>query len=593
MHTRPQVLRGAAVFDGLGNPSRALDVLVQDGVVAALLPPGAELGAEIEALDVRGCWVMPGFIDLHTHYDAEIELWPALGESVRHGVTTIFLGSCGLSMALGEPDALADMFCRVEGIPRAVVAPMLAARKDWDGPAAYFEHLQRLPLGPNVASFLGHSALRAAAMGLARSLDADERPSAAELARMRALLEEALDVGYLGLSINTLPWDKMGGEQFRSRPTPSVFASWSEYRALAAVLRARGRVLQGVPNISTKLNVLLFAAISAGLGRRALKTTLITMMDPLASRGIHRAVGLLTRLTNSVLGGDLRFQALPNPFDMWVDGIEVPVFEEFSAGTEALHLERPDERAALLHDPAYRRRFRRQWADRLRGRAYHRDLARTRVLACPEPGLVGKSFAEIAAERRLDPVDTLLDLVAAHGNALRWQTLIANDRPAELEWIVRHPDILIGFSDAGAHLRNMAFYNYPLRLLRMVRDAAASGRPFMSIERAVHRLTGEIAGWFGLDAGTLAVGVRADITVVDPAALDDRLDVMHEATVATPDPEASLGDDLAALTRLVRRNDLAVRRVLIAGRTAWSDGALAPALGHERGFGELLRAGTT
>ena len=113
-----QVLRGAAVFDGLGNPSRALDVLVQDGVVAALLPPGAELGAEIEAIDVRGCWVMPGFIDLHTHYDAEIELWPALGESVRHGVTTIFLGSCGLSMAIGEPDALADMLCATESPPR-------------------------------------------------------------------------------------------------------------------------------------------------------------------------------------------------------------------------------------------------------------------------------------------------------------------------------------------------------------------------------------------------------------------------------------------------------------------------------------------
>lgn len=585
MMPRPQLLRGAEVFDGRGHPARALDVLVADGVVAALLPPGAAVGDEVEQVDVRGCWVTPGFIDLHTHYDAELELWPALGESVRHGVTTVFLGSCGLSLAVGRAEDLADMFCRVEGVPRSVVLPMLRARKTWAGPAAYFEHLAGLPLGPNVAALLGHSAIRAATMGLGRSLDPDVRASAAELAGMRALLTEALDVGYLGLSVNTLPWDKMDGEAFRSRPTPSVFASWSEYRHLAALLRARGRVLQGVPNVSTKLNVLLFALLSAGLTRRALKTTLIAWMDPPAARGIHRVIGALARLTNRVLGGDLRFQALPNPFDMWVEGLEVPVFEEFAAGTEALHHEDPARRAALLRDPAYRRRFRRQWADRLRGRAYHRDLARTCVLAGPEPALLGKSFAEIAAERGADVVDTLLDLVAAHGRALRWQTIVANDRPAELEWIVRHPDALIGFSDAGAHLRNMAYYNFPLRLLRLVREAWRRGAPIMTTERAVHRLTGEIAEWFGLAAGTLEVGARADIAVVAPEALDEQLEQMHDLPLAPPGAPGFDG-----LRRLVRRNDRALRRVLIAGRTAWADGALDPALGQQRGFGQLLRA---
>ena len=586
------MLRGGVVFDGLGGPGQVQDLLVADGVVAARLSPGAAVGDEVAQVDVAGGWVMPGFIDLHTHYDAEIELGPALGESVRHGVTTVFLGSCGLSMAIGRSEDLADMFCRVEGIPRDVVAPMLAAIKDWDGPGAYFEHLARLPLGPNVAALLGHSAIRAATMGLGRSLDAGVRASREELAGMRGLLAEALDAGYLGLSINTLPWDKMDGEAFRSRPTPSVFASWSEYRHLAALLRERGRVLQGVPNISTKLNVLLFAALSAGLGRAALKTTLIAMMDPPAARGIHRVVGLVTRATNRLLGGDLRFQALPNPFDMWVDGIEVPVFEEFAAGTEALHLERPEARAALLRDPAYRRRFRRQWGDRLRGRAYHRDLARTCVLACPEPALVGKSFAAIGAERGRDAIDTLLDLVALHGAALRWQTIVANDRPAELEWIVRHPDAMIGFSDAGAHLRNMAYYNFPLRLLRMVREAERRGRPIMTMGRAVQRVTGEIAEWFGLDVGTLAVGRRADIAVVDPAALDERLEQIHERPVTTPEPDAPPWARFGGMRRLVRRNDAALRRVLIGGRTAWSDGALALELGRQRGFGAVLRVGS-
>jgi N-acyl-D-aspartate/D-glutamate deacylase len=590
MTPRPQVLRGGEVFDGLGGPPRAADVLVADGEVAAMLAPGAAVGEDVEAVDCAGCWVTPGFIDLHTHYDAEVELWPALGESLRHGVTTVFLGSCGLSMAVGEPEALADMFCRVEGIPRAAVAPLLAERKDWSGPAGYFEHLERLPLGPNVAALLGHSAIRAAAMGLARSVDAQARASTAELARMRMLLGEALDAGYLGMSLNTLPWDKMDGERFRSRPTPSVFATWAEYRALAEVLRARGRVLQGVPNVSTKLNVLLFALLSAGRLRRALKTTLITMMDPLAARGIHRVVGALTRLTNLALGGDLRFQALPNPFDLWVDGIEVPVFEEFPAGTEALHLERAEARAELLRDPEYRARFRRQWQGRLRGRAYHRDFARTRVLACPEPGTVGRSFAEVAADRGQDAIACFLDLVATHGSALRWQTIVANDRPDRLGWIVDHPDVLIGFSDAGAHLRNMAYYNFPLRLLRLVREAERAGRPVMSTSRAVHRLTGEIAQWFGIDAGTLTVGARADVAVVDPAQLGPALDEMCERPVAEASPAASGGGRFGELRRLVRRNDAAVRRVLVAGRTAWRAGALDPDLGRVRGFGRLLRA---
>lgn len=591
---RPQVIRGGTVFDGLGAPGRALDVVIADGVIAALLPPNAEAPAGAEQVDARGCWITPGFIDIHTHYDAELELLPGLGESVRHGVTTVFLGSCGLSLAIGAPGELADMFCRVEGIPRSVVAPLLQAGKDWDGPASYLEHLQRLPLGPHVAALLGHSAIRAATMGLGRSLDAAVRPDKAELAGMQSLLREALDVGYLGLSINTLPWDKMGGEAFRSRPTPTVFASWSEYRGLARLLRERGRVLQGVPNLSTKLNVVLFAALSAGLLRPALKTALIALMDPIAARGIHRLTGAILRLTNRVLGGDMRFQALPNPFDLWVDGLEVPVFEEFGAGTEALHLERPEERAALLRDAGYRRRFRKQWGDRLRGRAYHRDFARAHVVACPDATLVGKSFATIAAERGRDAVDTFLDLAAEHGDALRWYTVVANDRPEELEWIVGHPDVLLGFSDAGAHLRNMAYYNFPLRLLRMVREGERRGRPVMSVERAVQRLTSELAQWFGIDAGTLVVGARADVVVVDLAGLDERLAAIHEEPVApAAGPDAPPWADFGGLRRLVRRNDAAVREVWISGRRAWTSGALVPELGQVRGFGGVLRAGSS
>jgi N-acyl-D-aspartate/D-glutamate deacylase len=580
MGTPTLAIRGGLVFDGLGSEPQRADVLVDAGVVAEIAPPGTPFPAHAQPIDATDAWVTPGFIDMHTHYDAEVELAPALGESVRHGVTTVMLGSCGLSLAVGEPSDLADMFCRVEGIPRSTVLPLLERIKDWHTPAQYLEHLAALPLGPHVCNLLGHSTIRAHAMGLGRSLDADVRPSADELRHMERLVEEALDAGYLGLSINTLPWDKMDGQEFRSRPTPSVFGTWGEYRRLSAIVRRRDRVLQGVPNLRTKLNIFLFLLHSTGLLRRPLKTTLLAMIDAKASRGAFRLANALTRLCNAALRANVRFQALPCPFDLYTDGMEVPVLEEIAAGTEALHLPNDEARAELLNDPAYRRRFKRQWSSWLLGRAYHRDLYETRIVSAPDASLVGRSFGEVADLRGIDPVDAYLDLVAEHGHALRWYTVVGNDRPRWLEWIITRPDVLIGFSDAGAHLRNMAYYNFPLRMLARVRNAELRGRPLMTTARAIERLTSEIAAWMGIPAGTLRKGDRADVAVVDPAGLDDAVEAAHEA------PMPGFPD----LQRMVRRNDAAVRAVLVSGRVAYTPGRFAAELGHARGYGTLLRA---
>ena len=127
----------------------------------------------------------------------------------------------------------------------------------------------------------------------------------------------------------------------------------------------------------------------------------------------------------------------------------------------------------------------------------------------------------------LHPVDAFLDLVLEHGEKLRWRTTISNHRPELLKKLARSPHVQMGFSDAGAHLRNMAFYNSGLRLLRHVHDAQKQGTPFLSIERAVHRLTGELAAWYGIDAGTLREGDRADIVVINPDKLDDFEDLLR------------------------------------------------------------------
>lgn len=570
------LVHGGVVFDGSRGPGRTADVLVESGVVRAI---GADLPcpAGAERIDATGAWVTPGFIDMHTHYDAEVELAPGLTESLRHGVTTVLLGSCGLSMAMGRPVDLADMFCRVEGIPRSTVLPLLERIVTWADPAGYLDHLEGLALGPNVTCLLGHSTIRVAAMGIDRALSDGVQPTAAESQAMQALLEGALDAGYLGLSINTLPWDKMDGDAHRSRPTPSVFGTWAEYRRLMRPLRDRGRVLQGVPNLATKANFLLFALASAGRGRRALKTSILALMDPKVDRWACTLAGFLARLTNRLLGGDLRFQALPNPFDLWTDGLENPVIEEFGAGTAALHETDPQRRAAMLRDPAFRARFARDWAGGLLGQAYHRDLDEPRILGCPDPSVVGLSFAQVAEERGIRPIDAFMDLQAEHGDALRWYSVAANDRPEVLARILTHPDILIGFSDAGAHLRNMAYYNFPLRMLKRVRDGAVPG---MEPAWAVHRLTGEIADWLGIEAGHLREGAPADLVVIDPEGLDGSVEEAHEA----PMP------GFPRLQRVVRRNDRAVRQVLVRGRPAWSAGAPAADLGTHHG--RVLRART-
>ena len=575
------VIRNGLVFDGTGAPPKRRDVGVRGTQVAAISEAPLPPSPTTRVVDAGGRWVTPGFIDLHTHYDAEVELAPSLSESVRHGVTSVMVGSCSLSLGLGTPEDLADMFCRVEGIPYDVVRDLLERQKTWDGLPAYLDHLGQLPLGPHLSSLAGHSAIRAHVMGLARSLERSAVPTSEELARMERILEEALDAGYFGVSIQTLPWDKMGGGRpFRSRPLPSAFARWSEYRRLTKIARRRDRIFQGVPNITTKVNVVGFLWESAGILRKPLKTTIISMMDVRANRGIYKLSQVLGRLANRVLRGNFRWQALPEIFDLWADGIDLVVFEEFGAGVAALHLQDAAARRDLFADAKYRRWFKKQWRSKLLPKVFHRDFNQSRILRCPDESVVGKSFAQVARETGRDGVDVFLDLVARFGTALRWYTVMANDRREALEEIVNHPDVLIGFSDAGAHLRNMAHYNFPLRMLRLVREAERRGAPLMSPERAVHRLTGEIGSWFGMDAGTLEVGKRADLVVLDPERLAADLD----------SPEERPMENFGGFVRLVSPDSGAVRAVLINGKPAVWDGAVSPALGRERGFGTVLRA---
>ena len=579
------IVRNGLWFDGTGAPPQTRTLGIRNGIVAAVsTEPLDETGCP-DVIDAEGKWIVPGFIDVHTHYDAEVLLDPGLRESVRHGVTTVLLGNCSLSTVYADSEDAADLFSRVEAVPRKYVLGALEAKKTWSTPAEYVQALDELPLGPNVGSMLGHSDLRTSVLGLERATTEDVRPTDAELERMADRLEQALDAGLLGMSGMDAPIDKLDGDRFRSRALPSTFATWRERRRLIKVLRKRGRILQSAPNTKNPLSALMFFLTSSRMfGRRpGVRMSLLVSADAKSATGAVHVFGPGTRILNKMLGSLVRFQHLPVPFELYSDGIDLPVFEEFGAGTAALHLRDQIERNELLADPEYRRRFRRSFDRKKLGPTlWHRDFHDATIVECPDKTLIGKSFGQIADERGLHPLDAFLDVLVENGERnVRWTTIVANHRPKHLDALAKDPSIHMGFSDAGAHLRNMAFYNFSLRLLKRVRDAERAGRPFLTVERAVHRLTAEVADWFGLEAGTLREGDRADFVVIDPDGLDDSVDAYHEEKVPF------YGD----LSRMVNRNDAAVVATGVNGAVVFRKGEFRDGYGKTVKSGRFLKAG--
>lgn len=580
------IIRNGLWFDGLGNAPQVRTLGIRDGVVADIVAGELDESGCPEVIEADGKWVVPGFIDVHTHYDAEVLLDPGLRESVRHGVTTVLLGNCSLSTVYAEPEDAADLFSRVEAVPRKFVLDALQSKKTWSTPAEYVRALEELPLGPNISSMLGHSDLRTAVLGLDRATTEGVVPTDAELEKMATLLDQGLEAGLLGMSGMDAPIDKLDGDRFRSRALPSTFATWRERRRLIKVLRKRGRMLQSAPDVRNPLTALNFFLTSSGMfgRRRGVRMSLLVSADAKSAPGAVRVFGPGARLLNAVLGSSVRFQHLPVPFELYSDGIDLPVFEEFGAGTAALHLRDQLERNALLADTEYRRKFRKAFDRKKLGPSlWHRDFHDAVIVECPDVSLVGKSFGQIAEERGLHPLDAFLDVLVDNGERnVRWTTIVANHRPKQLDKLANEPVIHMGFSDAGAHLRNMAFYNFSLRLLKRVRDAEAAGRPFMSVQRAVYRLTSEVADWFGFDAGTLRRGDRADFVVIDPAGLTDVVDGYHEEKVPF------YGD----LSRMVNRNDDAVVATGVGGTVVFRDGQFCDGYGTTRKSGRFLRAGS-
>jgi N-acyl-D-aspartate/D-glutamate deacylase len=499
------VISGGTVVDGTGSPMRHADVGVRDGRVAVIAPTGTIDEPSRSTLDADGRYVAPGFVDLHTHYDAQLFWDPLATPSPFHGVTTVIGGNCGFSLAPLTPahaDYLMRMMARVEGMPLEALSAGLAW--DWGG---FGEWLDRLDgtTAVNAGFLCGHSALR--------------RITGADRDEMQRLLHEALDAGALGFSTSQAHTHNDGDGE----PVPSRFADDDELLALAGcVAEHEGTTLEaivaGCINGFTDGEVELLAGMSRA-ARRPLNWNVLGVSS-LNPTGHERQ--LAASDTAAARGGRVVALTLPHPMSIRLSFLTGFVLDGLPGWRETLHLPLP-ERLVALGDPDVRERLAAGAASREAGLL--RGLANWPVLSfaeCFTPATKrheGRSVGDVAAELGQEPFDTLLDVVIADElrTGLRPPVFGASDADWELRAQVwRDPRTVIGGSDAGAHLDMMCGAIYSTSLL----GEAVRQRGLMSWEEAVHQLTDVPARLYGLrDRGRIAEGWHADLVVFDPETI--------------------------------------------------------------------------
>lgn len=574
------IIRNGLYFDGLGNKGILRDVIIRNGKIDAVTEKAPAIEGATE-VDATGKWVCPGFLDIHAHYDAEVEVLPSLDESVRHGVTTVVIGNCSLSAALGKDKDIVDLFCRVENIPAKVLSEWIIGNIKWTNAREYYEHLDTLPVGPNIASFIGHSNVRMDAMGLERSFT-QKNASEAEMKKMKATVEEAVQAGYLGLSIDMLPFHRWAGiynKQFTGVSVPSQQAAKNEYFQLADVLRQHNRVLQITPNAVDKTSFLTILRLSqGGFFKKSLKTTIVAALDLKSNERIYKLLKLLGFLGNDILGAQMKFQTLAEPFLNFGDGPITPLFEEFPSMIMAISASE-EERKKIFADPAFRKQFVKEWNHKAAS-VFPKMLKEMWVVNSPDTSHIGKNFEQIGIESGKDPVEHFMNLLGQYDTKLRWKCDTSNHRESVRMELLGYKHCMPGFNDSGAHNVNMAFHDGPLQFLKV----AMRHPEEMSIEHAIYRSTKEPSDFLGIDAGDISVGKRADVVVIDPTRLESDL---------THDPVEDYHPSFGGSYRLVKRSGKVVQHVFINGNEAYTNNGVVgfhEDLGKKKIFGQLLRS---
>ncbi len=510
------VIRNGTVVDGLGGEPYVGDVGVRDGVITAV---GRVDGSADREIDATGLLVTPGFVDLHTHYDGQSIWSERLTPSSAHGVTTAIMGNCGVGFAPCRPedhDVLVDVMAGVEDIPGVVMVDGLPWH--WETFPEFLDAVDRGRRDIDVAAFLPHSPLRVYVMG---RRGVDREPATPEdLALMRKLAAEAVEAGALGFASSRFTLHKTAGGQ----PIPSYDAAYSEIEAIArGVDDAGGGLLQFVPDLMAADYEGALAAVFDVAAEVGLPVT-FTLAIGNAGPPIHLDALAMVEKANAN-GGNVTGQIFPRPIGLML-GLDLsgnpfvmyPSYREIAGlplAERVAEMRKPEVRQRILTDtPAadgHPLMFAAQAFDYMFPLGDSPDYE-------PSPQ---DSIAARAAARGVSPLEEAYDrLLDDDGHAMLLVTL-ANFRDGSLDTVaelIERDDVVLGLGDGGAHYGMICDASYPTYLLtHWVRDRA-TGR--LSVPAVIRELTSVPARVAGLaDRGRIAVGYKADLNVIDAAAL--------------------------------------------------------------------------
>ncbi len=485
------VIRGGTVLDGTGAPGREADVLVRDGRIAEI---GSGLSGDRE-LDASGAVVAPGFIDIHTHYDAQVFWDPALTPSCFHGVTTVVAGNCGFTIAPtreADRETIALTLEKVEDMNPASL--MAGIHWDFETFPEYLASVERRGTLLNYAAYVGHTALRLYHMGG----DAYERAATEpEVAAMAKSVREAMEAGAVGLATSFAPTHVgIGG-----KPICSRLAELSEFEAMAKELASLGRgVIEATLGSGFAFDEIY--AFQRRLGVPLTYTALLAIPglwqhgSSLHAKQRQEGTGVWPQI--SVRKITLQMQlSRPFPFD------QAECFSELYGQPAEVRLQR-------YRDPAWRARALEELTHTaLATRWENFEIAESEV----HGDLIDRKLSEVAAERGESPLDTMIALALEEDLQTRFRYIQSNDDEEGIEHLLQQEQMALGLSDAGAHVGMLCDAPLPTDLLgNWVRE-----RGVIPLETAVHKLTGEPAGIFRFeDRGVLRPGAHADVCVFDP-----------------------------------------------------------------------------
>jgi len=563
------IIRGGDVIDGTGGPRRRADVAVRDGRIVEIGALGDANGQAGTVIDAAGKVVTPGFVDVHTHFDAQVFWDSALTPSPLHGVTTVLAGNCGFTIAPlsrdpADGEYLMRMLARVEGMP-------LESLRDgvpwsWTSTRDYFAAIDGT-LGVNAGFMVGHSAIRRVVMGE----DATNREATPdEVAAMARLLHEGLDAGGIGFSSS---WARTHNDA-DGNMVPSRYAGADELLALCRVAGAHeGTSLEFIPAVDPTFEpwaLELMADMSAAARRPLNWNVLVVTAANAAQARSKLEAGDVARAR----GGKVVALTIPMTFGVRLSFASGFLLDAMPGWEETMLLPRA-EKLALFRDKAARDALdaaAQQPHNPMRALADWSTKVIFDVVADDNRPFVGRTVGEIAAEQGRDPWDALCDialadeLLTSFGTVPRPET--DDDWKARLD-VWRDRRAVIGASDAGAHLDMLASFHYATVLL----GEAVRRRRLLSLEEAVHLLTDVPARLYGLvDRGRIERGWHADIVVLDPAE------------VASDD--VAMRFDLPGRAGRLYAGAQGIDHVLVNGRPIVSDGALTA----DRP-GTLLRSG--